>query len=131
MTGQTNFQAVLNSMQVVCDDLEYGFATVPTGTEVDPKAVLGVFQEMEGLTLLATCGYLESKDITFEGPFAKLSIDVHTSLELVGLTAVLATKLAESNVSANVVAAYYHDHVFVQYDLRQKAAEVLNALKQV
>lgn len=130
MAGQTNLQAVLNSMQVVCDDLEYGFATLPAGTDIDPKAVLGVFQEVEGLTLIATKGYLEGSKIAFEGPFAKLTIDVHTSLELVGLTAVLATKLAANNISANVVAAYYHDHVFVQYDLREKATRILNGLKQ-
>lgn len=29
----------------------------------------------------------------------------------VGLTAAFSTKLAEKNISANVVAAYYHDHI--------------------
>lgn len=129
MSGQTNLQTVLDSMQVTCDGLEYGFATIPAGTQVDPKAVLCVFQEAEGLTLIATKGYLESKDISFEGPFAKLTIDVHTSLELVGLTAVLAAKLGENEISANVVAAYYHDHIFVQYDSRSKAIEALNSLQ--
>jgi hypothetical protein len=129
MTGETNLQEVLKSMRVSCDDNEYGFATVSPVTTVDLEAVIGTFRETGGLTVIASKQYLDFKGITYEGPYAKLSIEVHTSLELVGLTAVLATKLAENNISANVVAAYYHDHVFVQYDLRQKATEVLSALK--
>lgn len=129
MTGQTNLQEVLNSMQVSCDDVEYGFAVVEPTTLIAVSELLGTFNEPEGLTLIATKDYLEKMSITCEGPFAKLTIDIHTSLELVGLTAVLATKLAESEVSANVVAAFYHDHVFVQYSLRQKAIDALHSLR--
>lgn len=42
----------------------------------------------------------------------------------------LAKALADNGISANVVAAYYHDHVFVQHDVRQKAADILLGLKQ-
>jgi hypothetical protein len=41
----------------------------------------------------------------------------------------MATKLAEHGISANVVAAFYHDHVFVQYELREKATTLLENLK--
>lgn len=129
MTGQTNLQKVLASMQLGCDDTEYGFATLSDGTDILVNDVLGTFYEAEGLTVIANIDYLKSKQYEFEGPFAKLTVEVHTSLELVGLTAVLATKLAEAEISANVVAAYFHDHVFVQYDLRSKAMDALNALK--
>jgi len=129
MAGNTNLQEVLSSMLISCDDVEYGFATVPSGTQIDVDDVAGTFAESEGLTIIAGRQYLEDKKLPFEGPFAKLSIEVHTSLELVGLTAVLATKLAEQGISANVVAAYFHDHVFVQYDERSNAVEALDSLK--
>ncbi len=48
-------------------------------------------------------------------------------MEAVGLTAAVATKLASYGISANVVAAYYHDHIFVQIE---KADEALLALKE-
>ncbi|WP_238326176.1 ACT domain-containing protein [Marinomonas sp. S3726] len=51
---------------------------------------------------------------------------VHSSLDAVGLTAAVATKLAEHDISANVIAAYYHDHIFVQ---KEKADAALQALK--
>lgn len=129
MPGKTNLQAVLNSMQIDCDDVEYGFANVPDGTAVKINDVAGTFSESEGLTIIASLDYLKSNNFGFEGPFAKLTIDIPTSLELVGLTAVLAAKLANNDISANVVAAYFHDHVFVQYELRESAINALTSLR--
>ncbi|MGP2552212.1 ACT domain-containing protein [Mucilaginibacter rubeus] len=44
---------------------------------------------------------------------AWITLTIHSSLEAPGLTAVFATALANENISCNVVAAYYHDHIFV------------------
>lgn len=129
MAGQKNLKEVLSSMQVSCDNVEYAFATIRLDSIVLEKGVLGIFTEKEGLTIIASKGYFENKQIPFEGPFAKLTIEVHTSLNLVGLTAILATKLAENEISANVIAGYFHDHIFVQYDLREKAIAAINQLK--
>jgi hypothetical protein len=45
----------------------------------------------------------------------------------VGLTAAVSAKLATKGISANVIAAYYHDHIFVQ---STKAEIALSALKE-
>jgi len=129
MSGNTNLKEVLTSMQVSCDNVEYGFATTNDAEGISATDVLGTFQESEGLTLLATKHFLESRGLGYEGPFAKLTVEVHTSLGLVGLTAILATKLAENGISANVYAAFYHDHIFVQYDVRNKAITALTSPK--
>jgi len=129
MTGNTNLQEVLNNMQLSCDELEYGFAMTNESVEIFAADVLGTFQESEGLTILATKQYLEDKGLSYKGPFAKLTVEVNTSLELVGLTAVLASKLAEKGISANVFAAYYHDHIFVQYEARKEAVAALSSIK--
>lgn len=125
MSGSKNLQEALRSLQISCDGVEYGFATMPADVEISSRAVLGIFHEDEGLTIVAPKEYFMAKGIAFEGPSAKLSIEMHTSLELVGLTAVLAQKLAENSISANVIAAYYHDHIFVQYELREQATKAL------
>ena len=117
-------------MQVSCDNIEYGFASVKDKQVNFDEQVLGTFKENEGLTVIAQKEYLETNNIQYEGPYAKLTIEIHTSLELVGLTAVLAKKLAENQISANVVAGYFHDHIFVQYAVRQKAIEAINNLKE-
>ena len=65
--------------------------------------------------------------LSFEGSFKQITLSVHSSLEAVGLTAAVASKLTQKGISANVIAAYYHDHIFVQASKAQKA---LLALKE-
>jgi len=129
MSGQTNLSVVLKSLKISCDNTEYGFATVDNKTLPVDDEILGTFKEAEGLTIIAEKDFLQRKGMSFEGSYAKLTIDVYTSLELVGLTAVLASKLAENKIPANVVAGYFHDHIFVQYNLRKKAIEAIESLK--
>lgn len=129
MSGIIDLQKTLQSIKVVCDDVRYGFASIEDESLIDRDLVLATFHENNQLAIIAPQQYLADQKIECEGPYAKLTIDVHTSLELVGLTAVMATKLADHGISANVVAAFYHDHVFVQYDLREKARELLENLK--
>lgn len=50
---------------------------------------------------------------------------MHSSLEAVGLTAAVAARLAEPGISANVVAGFFHDHVFVPWARREEAVEAL------
>lgn len=63
--------------------------------------------------------------LEFEGSFRQITLTVHSSLEAVGLTAAVSTKLAAKGISANVIAAYYHDHIFVQTAKAELALSVL------
>jgi hypothetical protein len=47
---------------------------------------------------------------------------------MVYFTAVIASKLAKKGISANVIAAFCHDHVFVQIT---RAKTALAALKKL
>lgn len=129
MSGNTNLPEVLRTLTVSCDEIRYGFATTNDRAKLSVADVLCMFREAEGLTIVADTNYLEQAGIEYEGPYAKLTIEVHTSLELVGLTAALAKALTDEGISANVVAAYYHDHIFVAYDKRSDAIQALLQLK--
>lgn len=129
MPGLTDLQLTLKSLRVICNNIQYGFASIADESIIDRDKVLATFHEDGRLATIAPKEYLDLLEIKNEGPYAKLTIDVHTSLELVGLTAVLATKLAKHGISANVVAAFYHDHIFVQYKLRQEAIQLLEELR--
>jgi len=63
----------------------------------------------------------EKVQLAYKGKFKQITLRVHSSLDTVGLTAAVATKLASYGISANVVAAYYHDHVFVQTEKADSA----------
>jgi hypothetical protein len=65
-----------------------------------------------------------------EGEWARISLEVHSSLNAVGLTAALSKALAEADISANIVAALRHDHLFIPWDRREEALASLKALSQ-
>ena len=131
MSGETNLTKLLASMSPACDNMMYGFATLPSkdaqGLSFVPKCM---FQEDEGITVIATIDQLVDNNIECMGPFACITLTVHSSLEAVGLTAAFATALGEADISANVVAAYYHDHIFVAWEDRDSAMATLNALPE-
>ena len=62
-----------------------------------------------------------------DGDWARISLGVHSSLDAVGLTAALSSALAEAGISANVIAALHHDHLFVPWHRRQEALRCIEA----
>ncbi|MCQ1060958.1 ACT domain-containing protein [Photobacterium sp. DNB23_23_1] len=127
MAGITDLQELLKSMAPELKAGEYVFCTVDG--ELDKYVGLSpiaTFSESEGLTLVLSKDNADRGNLAYEATFRMITLTVHSSLEAVGLTAAIASKLAEQGISANVIAAYYHDHVFVQ---SEKADEALVALK--
>lgn len=129
MVGEANLKNVIDSMLVSWDGIEYGFASLQDCSAIGTTDIFALICEREGKTLIASIAILSKLGLSYQGPFSKLTIEVHTSLELVGLTALLAKTLAEDNIAANVVAAYYHDHIFVPSAQVRTAVELLNSLK--
>jgi hypothetical protein len=129
MTGEENLQKLLQNMTPTLDEQDYVFITTEKSLkEISHLNPLGSFIEEEGLTLILQKDTAKSEGLKFDGVFKKITLQVHSSLDAVGLTAVVATKLKKDNISANVVAAFYHDHIFVQSALSEKA---LNSLKEL
>lgn len=92
---------------------------------LNPKAA---FIEQEGLTLVLPKSVAERESIPFEGIYQQITLSVHSSLEAVGLTAAVSRKLATKGIGANVIAAYFHDHIFIQ---SEKAKDALAALLEL
>lgn len=130
MSDQPTLPEVLKALKVSCDDVSYGFVSVENTQFKFEDGMIGTFQEKEGVTIIATNEYLAKNGLQPEALFAKLTVEIETSLQLVGLTAALATKLSENNIAANVISGYFHDYIFVQYEVREKALEFLNSLKE-
>lgn len=66
--------------------------------------------------------------LTYTYVAAWITLTVHSSLEATGLTAAFATALADAGISCNVVAAYFHDHIFVAEADGERTIEVLRGL---
>lgn len=93
--------------------------------ELEPVAAI---REAEGLTLVIPKSKADESNIRYESVFKQITLTVHSSLDAVGLTAAISRKLTEYGISANVIAGYYHDHIFVQSEHAEKAIEAINQL---
>ncbi|EPF7650029.1 ACT domain-containing protein [Vibrio vulnificus] len=129
MTGITDLQHLLQSMSPQLVEGDYVFCTVDGPLKdylhLDPIAT---FREQEGLTLVLEAQQAEQVGLNTDSRFCLITLTVHSSLEAVGLTAAFANKLASYGISANVIAGYYHDHIFVP---QGKAHEAMSALTEL
>jgi hypothetical protein len=131
MPGETDLGRLLASLDPQLDLREFGYAILPHDVSLPPGLrPFGLFREDEGLTVIATAADLAASGIPALTGLARLTMMVHSSLEAVGMTAAMATALTRAGISANVVAAYHHDHIFVPWDRRDEAVAVLRSLAQ-
>jgi uncharacterized protein len=126
MIGETNLSKLLASMSPALMSDEYVFCSVQ-GEYQDYAQLtpLATFREEEGLTLVVTKDAAMASNLPFESVFKGITLTIHSSLDAVGLTAAVSSKLAEKGISANVIAAYYHDHIFVQSEKAELAIAAL------
>ena len=127
MSGITDLQQLLKTMAPELRKGEFVFCTVEGElSQYVRLSPISIFREQEGITVVLCRDDADEAGLAYESTFRMITLTVHSSLEAVGLTAAIASKLAEHGISANVIAAYYHDHVFVQ---SAKATEALEALQ--
>jgi hypothetical protein len=128
--GETDLATLLRTLEPVLDGNEWVFVRVEDG-EV-PKYmphVLASFREKEGMTLVIP--RMKATEVQHSsGPMARITLAVHSSLEAVGLTAAVSRTLANDGISANMIAAYHHDHVFVPLALADRAMNCLHGLSR-
>ena len=91
---------------------------------------IGVVRETEGITLILEEELAQAHGLQFGSPWARITLQVHSALESVGLLAVVATRLAQAQISTNPLAGYYHDHLLVPWARRAEAAELLGQLQK-
>ncbi len=130
--GGTDLQVLLASMEASLSEESFVFSTFPSGgmDELIEFSPLGLFWEHEGLTAILSVENAGKAGVETEPCFRRISLAVHSSLEAVGLTAALSKALAEVGISANVVAAYYHDHIFVPEEKAEAAMDALTELSR-
>lgn len=131
MGGETDLDKLLALMQPKLLDGEYVFCTVPAESLAEVSALnpLATYQEEEGLSLLLSKEQADQSGHSYTSTFRCITLSVHSSLDAVGFTAAVASKLAGHGIPANVVAAHYHDHVFVPAERADYALGLLTELE--
>ena len=118
MAGERDLSRLLQGLRPRLYPDRYAFAGV-----VKPSLGAGQFalvREDEGLTSIHPDP---------QGEWARISLEIHSSLDAVGLTGVMASRLADLGISVNIIAALHHDHLFVPWDRREEALECLRSLQ--
>ena len=128
MTGETNLATLLKTAKPEHIPGDYVFCTVADAAGLAGDEVVMAFSEREGTTLIVTKAWADRNRLEYSFVAAWITLTVHSSLAAVGLTAAFSTALASRGISCNVVAAYYHDHIFVDKRDLEAAMEVLRGL---
>lgn len=129
MAGESDLDRMLAEMTITRRPGRFVVAhvdePVPLGDGVEV-----VLREAEAVTVVATVEAAERNGWHYEFEAAWLSLDVHSSLEAVGLTAAFSAALAERNISCNVLAGFFHDHLLVPIERAQDAVDCLTSLSR-
>lgn len=126
MTGETDLVKLLAGMAPELRGLDWGYAVaaaVPPG--VSPFATVA---EDEGLTLIAPMAQLTPAGLAVQGPLARITLTIHSALAAVGLTAAVSGALAAEGISANMIAGFHHDHIFLPAQDADRAIVALRRL---
>jgi hypothetical protein len=130
MAGENDLEKLLDHMTPELMDGEYVFCSFQDaqyGDYSDLEPLVAII-ESEGLTLIIPRLKADEKSIGYESVFKRITLKIHSSLDVVGFTAAFSAKLTEHGISTNVIAGYYHDHIFVQREFAERAIGALNEL---
>ena len=130
--GETQLNTLLAQLTPELLEGEFTFCHIPEGQYGDLQNLnpIASFQEKEGLTLVLERQAADDAGLEYQGVFHCITLCVHSSLEAIGLTAAIADSLTTAGISANVIAAFFHDHIFVPAQVSNKAIDTLTALSK-
>ena len=126
MSGEKQLDRLLKKMKPTVNEGDYVFCTRKDLKELDFNDIIFTFKEQEGITIVLKQEIADRMQLEYSFVAKWITLTVHSSLEAVGLTAAFSKALADENISCNVVAGYFHDHIFINKKDSQKALIVLN-----
>jgi hypothetical protein len=127
MTGEENLQALLAGMHPVQRQGEYVYALWPHGRPLT-GGIEAAVREAEGLTVVLPRAEADRQGLAYDFVGAWITLQIHSALEAVGLTAAVSRALTDAGISCNVLAGFHHDHLLVPAPDAPRALEVLSAL---
>ena len=126
----SDLDTLIASMEPELQPGVYVFASLPHDAVMSGAGVVATFREREGLTVVMEEGAARAAGIEPLFRAAWITLTVHSDLNAVGLTAAFARALGAANISCNVMAAAYHDHIFVPVDDAARAMDALSDLQR-
>jgi hypothetical protein len=130
MAGETDLTILLESLEPSLNVGSYVFISLKDINEILREDILFEFKEAEGITIILSKDKADKYNLDYDFVASWITLTVHSALDAVGLTAAVSSALTKHNISCNVVAAYYHDHIFISKKDTKKAMEVLSGFSR-
>ena len=132
MSGCTDLRNLLSNMKPQLSDEEFVFCAVPGELfgrlQAEP---IGWFREAEGISVIIERGAAQEAGLSCDFVCRLIVLSVHSGLDAVGFSAAVTGRLAAAGISANLVAGYHHDYVFVPAaDADTAMAELLDLMHE-
>lgn len=128
MDQSSELTRLVSQMQPRQNPGSYAFCQIPEDQRSTDPRIIASFREAEGTTAIVELSLAQERDWSAVFVAAWITLDVHSELESVGLTAAVAAELARGGISCNVVAAIYHDHLFIPWEHAERAISLLKAM---
>ena len=130
--GETDLHKMLKSLKPILHPGIFVFTSISIKDRnlIPNEEIQCEFKEKEGISLVLEKKFADKYNfVKYDFTCSWIQLEVHSSLEAVGLTAAFSNALANAGLSCNVIAGFYHDHIFVQDDKTNEAMEVLHKMK--
>jgi uncharacterized protein len=125
-------QAMLAGMKPVLKEGVYFFCTTNDAAVAGAllHRSLVVFREDEGIALVLTGDEARQHGFDLSMPMSRIVLEVFSALDGVGLTAGVATALADYGIPCNMISAFHHDNVFVPEHMGHRAIDILENVQR-
>lgn len=126
MNGEKELSQLVKGLNPKLNQGEYVFVCIEDLGIIDRKDTMCEFKEREGTTLIINRRKADELHLKYDYVASWITLEVYSSLQSIGLTALFSKELTHHQISCNVIAGYHHDHIFVAKKDAVKAVQVLS-----
>ncbi len=127
MAGETELPRLLDGLTATIRPGRFAVVTVDVRRGLG-QGIEALIREAAGTTAVVRIDTALLNGWDYDVELAWLTLDVHSSLEAIGLTAAVARELTMYGIAANFLSGYYNDHILVPVARANEAKRVIDAL---
>ena len=130
MDAELDINYVLKNLSPQLNEGVFVFCSVDNVKNIKEENIMASIVETEGITIVLKKEIADILKLPYSVTMNWITLNVNSSLELVGLSAIISKKFADNHISCNLMAGYYHDHIFVPVKDSNMVIKLLYELSQ-